>query len=442
MSNRKNIIILVLSHYEEPYVMLEDCIKKTWANHNIDNVKVFFYHGGNEEGMVEDKIITNYPEGFHNIGYKTIRAFEILLKNNNFDYIFRTNSSSYVDIQSLLDYLDDKPLDNFYHGVIGHYSKTSLLDNRVNLKPIDIEFASGSGYFLSKDVVEKVVENKNNWPHQIIDDVAIAYLLRDIDIYPTLAPRLDIDSIIDDEYYVMGRKLEKSLIDKNFHFRCKTGGDRTSDIKIMNKLKNKFSNMNELKNESSMYDSLCKTPSDINEHLPVIKKYASECSSVTEMGTRFVISTWALVEANPKRITCYDINLQFFLEGKKNIEEVCKNRNIDFKFIEGDTLKIEIENTDLLFIDTLHRYEQLVGELNLHAKDVNKYIILHDTVSFAEVDEFIYQHASDIIKSTDSKKVGLRHAINDFLETEEGRKWQIHDVYTNNNGLTVLKKIN
>jgi hypothetical protein len=290
--------------------------------------------------------------------------------------------------------------------------------------------------------IEKVVENKNKWPHQIIDDVAIAYLLKNLDIYPTLAPRLDIDSIIDDEYYVMGRKLEKSLIDENFHFRCKTGGDRTGEIKIMNKLKNKFSNMNEVKKELSMYDILCNTPSDINEHLPVIKKYASECSSVTEMGTRFVISTWALVEANPKKITCYDINLNFFLNGKNNIEEICQDRNIDFKFIEGDTLKIEIENTDLLFIDTLHRYEQLIGELNRHAKDVNKYIILHDTVTFAKSDEFIYQHASDIIKTTDSKKEGLAQAITDFLETEEGKKWQIHDIYTNNNGLTVLKKLN
>jgi hypothetical protein len=160
------------------------------------------------------------------------------------------------------------------------------------------------------------------------------------------------------------------------------------------------------------------------------------------MGTRFVISTWALVEANPKKITCYDINLNFFLQGKQNIEEVCKSKNIEFRFIEGDTLKIEIENTDLLFIDTLHRYEQLIGELNLHAKNVNKYIILHDTISFANVDEFIYQHASDIIKTTESKKQGLAQAITDFLETEEGEKWKIHDVYTNNNGLTVLKKLN
>lgn len=216
MSDRKNIIILVLSHYEEPYVMLENCIRETWANHNLDNVKVFFYHGGDKERLEGDKIITEYPEGLSNIGYKTIRAFEILLKNNDFDYIFRTNSSSYVNIKKLVNYLDDKPLHNFYHGKIAYYD--------------DVEFASGCGYFLSKDVVKKIVENKNEFNHQIIDDVAIAYLLRDIGIYPTHAPRLDITSI----------PVPDNIFDY-FHFRCKTNGDRTDDIKIMNELKNKLS---------------------------------------------------------------------------------------------------------------------------------------------------------------------------------------------------------
>jgi hypothetical protein len=217
MSNRKNVIILVLSHYEEPYVMLENCIKQTWANHNLDNVKVFFYHGGEDECIYEDKIITNYPEGSHNIGYKTIRAFEILLKNNNFDYIFRTNSSSYVNIDKLVDYLDDKPVNEFYHGIVGNHG--------------GINFASGCGYFISKDLVEKVVENKNKWNHRFMDDVSLACLLRDIGIYPTISKRLDITHT----------PVPDNIFDY-FHFRCKTSGDRIGDVRIMNELKSKLKN--------------------------------------------------------------------------------------------------------------------------------------------------------------------------------------------------------
>lgn len=191
------------------------------------------------------------------------------------------------------------------------------------------------------------------------------------------------------------------------------------------------------------YEFLCNDKSDINEHLPTIKRYASECSTVTEMGTRFVVSTWALVEACPEKITCYDINLSFFLEGKGDIEDVCKNKGINFLFIEGDTLKVEIESTDLLLIDTLHRYQQLYGELDRHAKKVNKYIILHDTVTFAQTDEFVYNHASDIIRrSEDVTKKGLIPAIQDFLKTDEGVNWEVFEVFENNNGLTILKRKN
>jgi hypothetical protein len=191
----------------------------------------------------------------------------------------------------------------------------------------------------------------------------------------------------------------------------------------------------------TQYKILCEKPSDINEHLPTLKRYAECCERITEMGTRFVISTWAFVESNPKKITCYDINEEFFIQGRKNICEICEEKKIDFEFIKGDTLKIRIDETDLLFIDTLHRYQQLLSELNLHADKVKKYIILHDTTTFGYVDEFIYQHASEIIKNSNSDKSGLVPAINDFLITEEGKKWEKIEIFSNNNGLTVLSRI-
>ena len=36
-----------------------------------------------------------------------------------------------------------------------------------------------------------------------------------------------------------------------------------------------------------MYEKLCTTESDINEHLPIIKKYAEECEHVTEIDVLF-----------------------------------------------------------------------------------------------------------------------------------------------------------
>ena len=44
------------------------------------------------------------------------------------------------------------------------------------------------------------------------------------------------------------------------------------------------------------YNQLSSSPSDINEHLPTICKYASECESVMELGVRGCVSSWALVK--------------------------------------------------------------------------------------------------------------------------------------------------
>ena len=59
-----------------------------------------------------------------------------------------------------------------------------------------------------------------------------------------------------------------------------------------------------MKKIEEKYTQLCMESSDINEHLPVLKKYAEECSHITEMGTRYVVSTWAFLFGNPKSMNC------------------------------------------------------------------------------------------------------------------------------------------
>ena len=45
-------------------------------------------------------------------------------------------------------------------------------------------------------------------------------------------------------------------------------------------------------------------------------------------------------------------------------------------------------------------------------------------------------------KVINTKKQGLKQAINDFLfETKEGKNWVIEEEFKNNNGLTILSRI-
>lgn len=173
------------------------------------------------------------------------------------------------------------------------------------------------------------------------------------------------------------------------------------------------------------YTELCVTPSDINEHLPTLKKYAKECEHITEMGVRGIVSTYALLIGKPKKMVSYDI----IMCNWGPVFDLVKD-DTAFTFKIGNTLDIEIEDTDLLFIDTLHNYNQLSQELLLHAKHVSKYIILHDTTSY----EF---RGESYVGSSER---GIWFAVDEFLK--DNPEWNIKERFINNNGLTILMKVN
>jgi len=166
--------------------------------------------------------------------------------------------------------------------------------------------------------------------------------------------------------------------------------------------------------------------SDINEHLPTLKELSSECDTITEMGVRNVVSTWAFLNGYPKKLTSYDI----IDPPKSNLQEAmdfAQANNIDFNFFQKNVLSIEIEETDLLFIDTKHTYEQLKQELEKHSNKAKKYIILHDTVTYGI-------RAPQWLGGGE----GLLKAIFEFLDKTDD--WFIYKEYKNNNGLMILKR--
>ena len=170
-----------------------------------------------------------------------------------------------------------------------------------------------------------------------------------------------------------------------------------------------------------IYAGFCNTKSDINEHIPTLSGYAHG-KVVTEFGVRKGVSTAAFLAGRPKKLTSYDINITRFNLG---IMEAAKQAGLDFALIQADVLDISIEPTDILFIDTLHTYDQLIQELALHSEKVRDRIILHDTVSF--------RHVGEQLKGM-KPSMGLYPAVTEFLETG----WEIVREYKNNNGLMIL----
>lgn len=160
------------------------------------------------------------------------------------------------------------------------------------------------------------------------------------------------------------------------------------------------------------------TPADINEHMEKLCECASQCKHVTEFGIGR--STWAFLRARPEKLRCYDIrDADFSLQVR-----LAKEEGTDAAFEKRDTLDLDIEETDLLFIDTYHVYRQLKAELEKHGPKARKFIVMHDTETFGQMSE-------------DSTRPGLWTAVEEFVETHP--EWYIAEKHTHNNGLTILK---
>lgn len=186
-----------------------------------------------------------------------------------------------------------------------------------------------------------------------------------------------------------------------------------------------------------LINTLHNTPSDINEHIPTIIKYGNECDTITEMGVRWVVSTWAWLACAPKRLRCYDLyDPSHWGANIKDVYDTAEAYGLDFKFEVADVLKLQIEETDLLFIDTWHAYDQLKAELKLHADKVKKYICFHDTTSYGYNDENP-GHENSWDGQTSGK--GIWPAIEEFLE-EKKDEWELVHRYMNNNGFTIIKR--
>jgi len=211
----KKILNLVLGCKEGYYVNIDKAAKETWVTKSPDNiVTIFMYGGGNSIFWDEkDSFYVDKKESLDICPYKTITAYETFL-DSDFDYVFRCNTTGYYDLNLVGEFLEDKPTKNFYCGCLGELNGS--------------KFASGSGYFLSKNLVEEIVKNKDilynygmpGW----CDDVMIGKFLTEslgIQIDPS-AKRIDLaaSEITDD--------LDMSY----YHYRILNKGDASSLYRI------------------------------------------------------------------------------------------------------------------------------------------------------------------------------------------------------------------
>jgi hypothetical protein len=211
------LIILILANDTEVYLEMQKIWKIYMKTH--PNIKSFFIKY--KEQLVDDIILTDdtiFIKGKESIipGCldKTIKSIEFLLKNMDFDFIFRTNMSSVVDLNKMYNLLNENIE---CAGVVGNYYGQ--------------KFVSGAGMLMNKKLCELLINNKSSINYNVIDDVSIGKILTDKNI--------NIIELTRFETYNYQNNIElvnNDMIKNYYHFRCKSDLNHKNTVSLMKKI--------------------------------------------------------------------------------------------------------------------------------------------------------------------------------------------------------------
>lgn len=173
------------------------------------------------------------------------------------------------------------------------------------------------------------------------------------------------------------------------------------------------------------YIQFCNIPSDINEHMPLLYELALKCRHTTEFGVGYGRSTRAFLGALLKTNGVHHSYEVKLLEGVSELFARATKGQLNAWLHLQSTLDADIEQTDMLLVDSHHTYEQVKGELERHGDKVNKYIAFHDIVTYGEYGQ-------------DNGSIGISYAIEEWMAQHP--EWQIYETRLNNNGMLILEK--
>lgn len=233
VQSKWKVLILILSTNNSNYQNFIYNQKKGWVKEAKElGIDCYYYSGGHSENVIiEDEIKLNCEDNLNATAQKLLLALE-QIENNNLQYthIYRTNLSSYIFPKSFLKYYEYLHEKRFYAGVVGKYHYLNIVNRFDFLRRIlfminpkgFFNFASGSGFFLSKDLVKELINPMSKKDLQLIDDVMVGKYFRNEKIVPIRRFDWGYDNL--------------EFNDSNcFHVRLKTKS-RENDSEMLTKL--------------------------------------------------------------------------------------------------------------------------------------------------------------------------------------------------------------
>lgn len=168
--NTPKVLILVLASDKYPSPINEKAQFDTWVQTAFkNNIEVVFYKGGDKTEFSKHYLTLDIEDGIMQVGYKTIEALKWVYETFEYDYVFRVNSSCYVNIPELIKFLQNtKSKLPLYAG----YKLSSSVCNYI----------IGVGILLNKQSIELIIQNENKWDHSYIDDISLGLLFEQLDV--------------------------------------------------------------------------------------------------------------------------------------------------------------------------------------------------------------------------------------------------------------------
>ncbi len=182
--NSENIIILILSTKNKCYNEFKDAIRLTWKKRFEENgYKIFFYEGdSNQTLLIGDTIHLECGDELQHSALKLKIALRFIAENfNNWKIIYRTNLSSYIEYQNFNRYISPHSTNQeIYIGPIGNarYFPEAFYSHKFIYKSLRflkfgrrIIFCSGSGFFIGKNHVNKIISSTKF--ESFVDDLMV-----------------------------------------------------------------------------------------------------------------------------------------------------------------------------------------------------------------------------------------------------------------------------
>lgn len=247
--------VLILSTQYHIYDGFKKSIRNSWVlDLKKNDIDYYFYEGDWDTNAIEKDLIKLDIGDEHKYTFKKFIMAANFLKSQgkNYDFIYRTNLSSYIDVENLIKYI------NFYkvnsRSYIGLISKAYLLQEltlKYKLlrkfkdkfkKGKRIFYKNGAGFFIGAELIEILIKKYPLIEHcNLVDDVFIGLLLENVNFHEAPIKRIAImadgnHKILQSQYQL---QVEKSLL---FHYRFKNN-NRNFDIEMLQSFQNKETRM-------------------------------------------------------------------------------------------------------------------------------------------------------------------------------------------------------